>query len=433
MPTKRQPPSHQEIRRLLFRAVIEHDGPGHDWYVRDVFGDGRSEDSFFIGFDRIPGTYHRIGYRIEEEGPRFIVRLAEMSTWEVVAQEWVTLNAPQSLVRDEDLERLQASKNPNASPDDAYTLLPTLYLDDEGNPTNLDEVGEALQAWLGEEKTHAPTVIVKRSINGGYSYDARRPLQKRSNGLRYRNLPVSIGLKDVDASQGIVCGYFSSFGELDSYREIVEPGAFARSIREWGPSGTHRQGRIKHLWQHVVLEPIGVPQVLREDDFGLYFETRISKTRRGRDALVLYEDGVIDEHSIGFEILPGSTRHDKDENITYLTEVRLWEGSSVTWGANMETPTVDVRSSSQCLDRLSCRMQAMEKVLRHRDISDETGYDLEIMLRQCQADFERLSKLAEPNTETEEKAEADKAETAAVLQALDSFGATFDTHLNPRQ
>jgi phage head maturation protease len=50
-------------------------------------------------------------------------------------------------------------------------------------------------------------------------------------------------LTEVEADGGF-CGYASLFGEADLSRDVVMPGAFAKSIRARGPGG------IRMLFQH---------------------------------------------------------------------------------------------------------------------------------------------------------------------------------------
>src|SRR5262249_43031287 len=110
---------------------------------------------------------------------------------------------------------------------------------------------------------------------------------------------IAVNVKDLDTVQGIICGYASSFNVEDDGGDIVLPGAFTKTISEWGP--TSRQPRIKFLYQHDSTQLLGVPQVLTEDSYGLYFEAKIADTALGRDVLALYQAGVITEHSIGYE------------------------------------------------------------------------------------------------------------------------------------
>ena len=61
-------------------------------------------------------------------------------------------------------------------------------------------------------------------------------------------------------------GYASVFGTLDHHNDIIIKGAFASSIRK----------KIKLLWQHDTLKPIGIIHRLAEDDFGLKIEAEIN-------------------------------------------------------------------------------------------------------------------------------------------------------------
>src|SRR5690606_33548004 len=58
-----------------------------------------------------------------------------------------------------------------------------------------------------------------------------------------------------------------------------------------------------------------------------------------------------------------------------IAEVRLWEGSPVTWGANPLTPTVDVKALKQGLDDL----HALRKTVRG-PLSDEMAQTMEARL-----------------------------------------------------
>ena len=124
-------------------------------------------------------------------------------------------------------------------------------------------------------------------------------------------------------------GYASTFGNVDEVGDIIEAGAFAKSIQERGPEGTKQ---IKILWQHDM--PLGMPTVMLEDSKGLYVEGKISKTRLGDEALELMRDGVVDRMSIGFSIPQGKAYYDEAMGVRKIKEVKLFEFSPVTFPAN---------------------------------------------------------------------------------------------------
>ena len=126
------------------------------------------------------------------------------------------------------------------------------------------------------------------------------------------------------APDGAVEGYASLFGEIDQARDMVMPGAFARSLQLRGVR------RIPMLFQHDPAEPVGVWLELREDARGLYARGRlIPEVARGRELLALLRAGTADGLSIGFRTVKG--RLDPKTRIRKLDAIDLWEISIVTF------------------------------------------------------------------------------------------------------
>lgn len=140
---------------------------------------------------------------------------------------------------------------------------------------------------------------------------------------------ISFDDSQVDMAERTFKGYASTFGNVDEVGDIIEAGAFTKSIQERGPAGTKQ---IKVLWQHN--EPLGMPTIMVEDSKGLYVEGKISKTRLGDEALELMRDGVVDRMSIGFSIPQGKALWDDTMGIRRIKEVKLFEFSPVTFPAN---------------------------------------------------------------------------------------------------
>lgn len=141
-------------------------------------------------------------------------------------------------------------------------------------------------------------------------------------------------------------GHAAVFGNRDSYGDIIQPGAFARTL-------ANDRGRVKVLWQHDPSNPIGRPVEMREDDRGLYVKATIADTTLGRDAMALFEAGVVDELSIGYDAVV--EEWDNDRGVRLLREIKLWEFSPVTWAANELARITAVKHASDLdavLDRL---------------------------------------------------------------------------------
>lgn len=123
----------------------------------------------------------------------------------------------------------------------------------------------------------------------------------------------------------LVEGYASLFGKRDQGGDVVQPGAYAVSLKALATAGR----RVKMLWQHDPAQPIGVWDEVREDAKGLYVKGRIlSEVERGREAVALLAAGAIDGLSIGYRTLRAE-RNGKGQRL--LAELELWEVSLVTF------------------------------------------------------------------------------------------------------
>lgn len=148
-------------------------------------------------------------------------------------------------------------------------------------------------------------------------------------GLNTKNSGLTLDVKAV-GDDGMIEGYASAFGVVDSYNEVVEPGAFSASLVE-----SKRKGRsIKMLWQHDPGQPIGVWDDLAEDSKGLWVKGRILKaaSKLAAEAYGLLKGGALDELSIGYRVVQ-SAPHDDKQGVLRLLKLDLREVSLVTFGA----------------------------------------------------------------------------------------------------
>ncbi len=207
--------------------------------------------------------------------------------------------------------------------------------------------------------------------------------------MEFKSMPLSI--KDLDSKAGIVTGHASTFNVIDDGKDEVMPGAFKRTINAWGPKA---KNRIKNLFMHDPARMVGKPLVLKEDDIGLYHETQISvRNRLAKDVLVLIEDGVITEQSIGYKAIKTK---DRDDGVRELREVKLFEYSWVAWGMNEYTPIREVKSEQQ-YKSLAASMKRFEKALRHGKFeTDEIPEMIELALARWQKQIEYWEAKAEP-------------------------------------
>lgn len=159
-------------------------------------------------------------------------------------------------------------------------------------------------------------------------------------------------IKAFDAGEGILEGYASVAGILDSYEEIVDKGAFKRTLVDF-------EGRHAFCWQHdwhevigLILELKEVPRSKLPKEFqekypeatgGLHFRSQVLDTRQGRDAKILLQAGAVKEMSIGFDLYDDGA-YTGDDEYTHLRHIKLYEISPVTMGATPGAQVVDYKA-----------------------------------------------------------------------------------------
>jgi len=142
-------------------------------------------------------------------------------------------------------------------------------------------------------------------------------------------------IKQVDEEQGIIEGYGSTFSKIpDSYGDIVDEGAFTKTIKE-------NAGNIVSLFNHSIMEPIGKPE-LSVDKKGLFARIQIVRgVRKAEETLLLAKAGVITQMSIGYNTIKESW----EKGIRHLQEVKLYDVSPVIFAANPEAVIVGVKEA----------------------------------------------------------------------------------------
>lgn len=201
----------------------------------------------------------------------------------------------------------------------------------------------------------------------------------------YKIKSQSLGIKDINLEKREVAMYLSHFGNIDSDSDLLVKGCFKKSIQERGVDSPSNR-KIAFLRYHDWQKPIGKFTRLEEDEVGLFAIAQLGNSTLGNDALLDYQDGIIREHSIGFKYIQDKIKWIEDsslENGGYylISEVALWEGSAVTFGANELTPVIDVSKGENKIDiihDLSNEMDLIFKSIVNGKGSDERLYSLEM-------------------------------------------------------
>jgi HK97 family phage prohead protease len=169
----------------------------------------------------------------------------------------------------------------------------------------------------------------------------------------------------------------------------VVKGAYKKTLDERLPNG-----KIKILYQHS--DPVGLPLEMYEDSKGLYVRGKISNTTLGNDMLELMDDKVLDEMSIGYDVIEDDLSEDGSTRL--LKEIKLYEVSIVTFGANPDTTINSVKSLSMLNELQPARLAMLLK--EGRAVSKR---NIEKLVA-ARAHLDEIIKLVEGDPEDLEKA-----------------------------
>lgn len=133
---------------------------------------------------------------------------------------------------------------------------------------------------------------------------------------------MRLEIKEITA-EGTFEGLLSPYGNVDQGADVVEPGAYAKTLKDQG-------GTRPLLWQHKSDVPIG--QITLDDRLdGLWCKGQLlMQLPEAQKAYLLIKARIVKGLSIGFEAIKDSV----EAGIRHLKEIKLYEGSIVTFPMN---------------------------------------------------------------------------------------------------
>lgn len=170
--------------------------------------------------------------------------------------------------------------------------------------------------------------------------------------LEMKHKGIDVGKVKAGADDGLGEGefiaYASIFGNVDSAGDVVQPGAFAKSIEAWAKSGN----TLPILYGHDAKNPhmnVGGVVTMVEDDRGLKVHGKFDlDTETGAQIYRLVKGRRLSQLSFAYDEI--RTRPVKGDprlgNYKSLDELHVHEISLVPIGANRQTAVVAVKAEA---------------------------------------------------------------------------------------
>lgn len=265
------------------------------------------------------------------------------------------------------------------------------------------------------EKINTKELIEEEEKQAEVQSNSDECVQQEAEYTEYKN----IHLKNVNFDKediGTFCGYASVFNNIDSYNDVILPGAFKKTLLE-----KFANKSIKLLWQHTPKEPIGIIEELKEDSHGLFIKGKLLlEGKRAKEAHQLIKEGAISGLSIGFNVRNANKR-DNNKGVRVIKEVELWEVSVVTFPANEESNITAIASNNEVINEKNKQdveeiksLKDVEKILKNNGFSQK---DSKIIISKIK-EFKNQRDVENEETEedTENQRDVEKKEKNRLLQ-----------------
>jgi uncharacterized protein len=218
----------------------------------------------------------------------------------------------------------------------------------EAAGARIEEIDPGIDVCLDRARQNGRPAWTEGAINRWYAGE------KRAGGLMLTKTATAIKLKagpDDGLGEGQFTAYASVFNNVDSYGDVVMPGAFAKTLVEWTKSGNP----IPVLFGHNMSDPdynLGGVMSAEEDGVGLKVTVQLDlDNAKAVQTYRMLKGRRINQMSFAYdEIDSGPAVHD-GQDVWELRELKLYEVSVVTIGANQETEILAVKQVPAVAER----------------------------------------------------------------------------------
>ena len=207
--------------------------------------------------------------------------------------------------------------------------------------------------------------------------------------MRLKNTTVTVKAGPAAGlAEGQFEAYASIFGNVDSYGDVVQPGAFAETLKAWADSGNF----LPVLFGHNMSDPdfnIGHVVEAVEDARGLKVVGQLDlESPKGAQVHRMLKGKRISQMSFAYDVIRGSVGQLDGLDVYELHEVKIYEVSLVTIGANSETEILAVKTAAEILagglkagrvisaknlDSLRAARDSIDAVIAAADAGEEQG------------------------------------------------------------
>ena len=143
---------------------------------------------------------------------------------------------------------------------------------------------------------------------------------------------------------GGISGFFSTYDKTpDSYGDIIEPGAFTKTLEKRKESGHPFPLCFNHDFDKV----IGAVDSVEDTEKGPYIEAHFLDTQQAQDVRKMLQSGAIYQFSFAYDVLGARQPNEEEKKAgvtNVLTEVEVYEVSVVTVPASQNAVATEIKA-----------------------------------------------------------------------------------------
>lgn len=172
--------------------------------------------------------------------------------------------------------------------------------------------------------------------------------------MHIKTAPVTIkaaGTQD-GTEEGVFEAIVSAFGNVDSYGDVVLPGAFTDTLAEWKATGDP----IPVLWSHAANDPdyhIGYVLEAEERPEGLWVRAQLDPDDltdvRSKTSKIyrLLKGRRVTQFSFAFDVVDAGWGERDDRDVYELRKLNLYEVGPCLIGVNQATSLLDIKGRKE--------------------------------------------------------------------------------------
>lgn len=183
------------------------------------------------------------------------------------------------------------------------------------------------------------------AIKAWYEAPPEPPGEKGGEAMKKKIVDVQVkAIDDESQESGEMVAYASVFNNIDRYGDVVMPGAFANSLKEYEEA----ERPIPLLYGHDFYDPfanIGAVTEAVEDEKGLKVTATFDlENPKAAQVFRLVKEKRLTQMSFAYDIVEAGMAERDGVPVYELKELKLLEVSVVPIGANPETEILDAKS-----------------------------------------------------------------------------------------